>query len=177
MKFTKKLSSTGMWKNTSRWFLFLAILSHLLIPGLTVAQNSVIDKVVAVVGDKIITKSQLEEQFLSYSTKNEKVDPIQGRCKLLEQIMFQRLLLSQAQKDSVLVTDSQVEQELERRVKIFTNQFGSEQKFIEFYGKSIEDFKSEMRDNIKDLMQAQKMQSKITEEITVPPADVRAYYN
>jgi peptidyl-prolyl cis-trans isomerase SurA len=164
-----------MWKNFSGILLALALVLFSSVTG--IAQNDIVDKVVAVIGDKIITKSQVEEQVLSYSSKNEKADPADIRCKLLEQIMFQRLLLEQAQKDSVMVTDSQVEQELDRRVKIFSSQFGSEQKFIEFYGKTIDDFKSEMRDNIRDLMQSQKMQAKITEEITVTPSDVRSYYN
>ncbi|MCC6690771.1 MAG: peptidylprolyl isomerase, partial [Bacteroidia bacterium] len=140
------------------------------------AQKNVIDKVIAVVGNGIVTKSQLESQYLQHVSKAEKTDPYIIRCKLMEQLLFQRLLIAQAQKDSVMVTDAQVEQELDRRIRYFTNQFGSEEKFIQFYGKSIDDFKNELRDDIKDLLQAQKMQGKITEDISVTPSDVRMYY-
>jgi len=156
---------------------FLSLHLILFLPFAPQAQSNMIDKVVAIVGNSIITKSQLEAQFLQTPAKTDKSDPHKIKCKLLEQLMFQKLLLTQAQKDSVMVTDSQVDQELDRRVRYFTGQFGSEQKFIEFYGKSIEDFKTELRDDIKDLLQSQKMHAKITEEITVTPSDVRNYYN
>lgn len=146
-------------------------------PLLIIAQSNTIDKVIAVVGNGIVTRSQLESQYLQYASKNDKADPQTVRCKLFEQLMFQRLLLAQAQKDSITVTDAQVEQELDRRIKYFINQFGSEQKFVEFYGKSIDEFKNDLGSDIKDLLQAQKMQAKITDDITVTPSDIRMYYD
>src|ERR1051326_6546180 len=89
-----------------------------------ISQPNVIDKVIAVVGNGIVTKSQLESQYLQYASKETKMEPQAMRCKLLEQLMFQRLLLAQAQKDSVTVTDAQVDQELDRRIRYFINQFG-----------------------------------------------------
>ena len=153
--------------------LFFLLLLH----DVSVSQQNVVDKVIAVVGNTIITKSQLESQFLQYSARNEKNTPQKIKCKILEQLMFQKLLLTQAQKDSINISDGQVEQELDRRIKYFISQFGSEQKFVEFYSKSVEDFKSEMKDDIRDLLLSQKMQSKITEEVSVSPSEVRAYYN
>ena len=157
--------------------LLTILLSALLGSAVVQAQSNVVDKVVAIVGSGIVTKSQLESQYLQYASRGEKAEPEKVKCKLLEQLMFQKLLLAQAQKDSIVVSDAQVEQELERRIKYFISQFGSEQKFVDYYSKSIEDFKSEMRDDIKELLLAQKMQAKITEEITVSPSEVRAYYN
>ena len=152
------------------------ILFLLALPLIGSAQQDVVDKVIAVVGNSIITKSQLESQYMQYA-KGNTADPQMVHCKLLEQLMFQRLLVNQAQKDSVTITDSQVEQELDRRIKYFIGQFGSEKKFVEFYGKSVEDFKTDMRDDIKELLLAQKMQAKITEESSVTPSDVRSYFN
>lgn len=141
------------------------------------AQSGVIDKVIAVVGNSIVTKSQLESQYLQYASASDKTDPQLIRCKLLEQLMFQRLLLTQAQKDSIVVTDAQVEQELDRRIRYFISQFGSEQKFTEFYGKSVEEFKSDLGSDIKDLLLAQKMQAKLTEDMAVTPSEIRSYYD
>jgi peptidyl-prolyl cis-trans isomerase SurA len=160
-----------------KYYVLLFSIVMLCLPMCTIAQYNVIDKVIAVVGNGIITKSQLESQYLQYVSKNDKTDPQLIRCKLVEQLLFQRLLLAQAQKDSIVITDAQVEQELDRRIRYFINQFGSEQKFAEFYGKSIDDFKTELRDDIKDLLLAQKMQGKITEDVTVTPSDIRSYYD
>ena len=157
--------------------LFLWVIGSLNLFTPLYSQSNVVDKVVAVVGSGIVTKSQLESQYLQYAAHNDKANPEKAKCKLLEQLMFQKLLLAQAQKDSISVSDGQVEQELDRRLKYFISQFGSEQKFVDYYSKSVEDFKSEMRDDIKELLLSQKMQSKITEEITVTPSEVRNYFN
>jgi len=160
-------------KNTKHISLIFALLTLSLF---VTAQHNTIDKVVAVVGNGIVTKSQVESQYLQYVTQGEKTPPAIIRCKIVEQLLFKQLLLAQAQKDSVRVTDAQVDQELERRIRYFTNQFGSEQKFMEFYGKSIDEFKDDLRDDIQDLLVSQKMQSKITEGITVTPSEIRSYY-
>lgn len=155
----------------------LAIL--LLINISCIAQPDIIDKVVAVVGNNIVTKSQLESQYLQMENRHDKKDislKHKDICSLLNQLLFQKLLLAQAVKDSVTVTDQQVDGELDRRMRYFIGQFGSEAKFVEFYGKSIDDFKNELRENIKDLLVAQKMNSKITDGITVSPSEIRQYY-
>ncbi|HET8962722.1 MAG TPA: peptidylprolyl isomerase, partial [Chitinophagales bacterium] len=55
-------------------------------------------------------------------------------------------------------------------------QFGSEERFVEFYGKSVDDFKADLKDNIRDLLLAQQMQGKITSDITITPNEVKIYF-
>ena len=158
------------------------ILSLLLIIQINcISQSSnVIEKVVAVVGSNIISKSQLESQYLQMESKADKKNSGNAhidKCVLLNQLLFQKLLVAQAIKDSVDVTEAQVENELDRRMRYFLGQFGSEKRFTEFYGKTPEDFKNDLRDDVKDLMRAQKVQAKITEGMTVSPSEVRAYFN
>lgn len=158
---------------------YFFILTFFIVIASSKAQPGVIDKVVAVVGNNIITQSQLESQFLQYSgrTNSKNLSRHEMFCKLLEQSLFQKLLVAQAQKDSLDVSEAQVDGELDRRVRYFINQFGSEQKFTEFYGKSVDDFKTELRDDVRDILLAQRMQGKITDGLTITPADVRNYYN
>ncbi|MBA3706010.1 MAG: peptidylprolyl isomerase, partial [Bacteroidetes bacterium] len=63
------------------------------------------------------------------------------------------------------------------RIQYFIRQFGSEEKFTEFYGKSVDEFKADLRDNVRDILLAQQMQTKVTGDITVTPNDVKTYYN
>ncbi len=135
-----------------------------------------VDKVIAVVGSSIVKQSELEKEYLQYVGSDMDVTA-NTRCNILEELMYQRLLLTQAKKDSLEVTEGQVDQEIERRMRYYLMQFGSEQKFMDFYGKSIEDFKSDIREDIKNLLLSQKMQSKITEGITVTPSEIKAYFN
>jgi peptidyl-prolyl cis-trans isomerase SurA len=139
------------------------------------AQEKVIDKVVAVVGNNPILKSELEAQYQQMLAQQEAVNE-NTRCKLLEDLLFQKLLLAQAQKDSLEVTDAQVEQELDRRMRYYLQQFGSEERFKEFYGKSSEDYKADLKDNVRDLLLAQQMQGKIVNDISVTPNEIKSYF-
>lgn len=139
------------------------------------AQQKVIDRVIAVVGKNIVKQSELETQYTQYLSQG--MDPTENtRCTLLEELLYQKLLLAQAQKDSVEVSDAQVEGELDRRLRLYIQQFGTREKFEEFYGKSVEEFKEELRENLRDIMLAQTMQSKITGDISVSPNEVKEYY-
>lgn len=134
------------------------------------------DRIIAVVGDNIVKESELESQYVQYVMQSEDVSE-DTRCKMLEDIMYQKLLVAQAKRDSVEVSESQVESELDRRLSYYIARLGSEEAFTAYYGKSIDDFKIELRDDVKDLLLAQTMQSKITNGIAVTPAEVQAYFN
>ena len=140
------------------------------------AQEKIIDRVLAVVGSNIVIQSELESQYLQYVAQGEQPGE-NTKCKIFEQLLYQKLLLAQAEKDSVTVSDAQVESELDKRLRYYITQFGSEEKFVAFYGKSIDDFKIELRDNIKDLLLSQTMQSKVTNDISVTPSEVRTFFN
>lgn len=136
----------------------------------------IVDRVIAVVGDNIVKQSELESQYIQYVKQGEDVDE-NSRCRMLEEILYQKLLVAQAKKDSVDISESQVESELERRLRYYIAQFGSEENFESFYGKTIDQFKTELRDDIRDLLLAQNIQSKITDKIAVTPAEVKAYFD
>ena len=140
------------------------------------AQEQLIDRVIAVVGLNPILYSELEAQYQQMIAQKEEVNE-NTKCKIVEELLYQKLLLAQAQKDSLTVTDAQVEQEIDKRMNYYIQQFGSEEKFESFYGKSVEDYKTDLHDNVEDLLLAQQMQSKITGDITVTPSDVKNYFN
>ncbi len=147
-----------------------------LLAGTVMAQEKVIDKIIAVVGTNPILKSELEAQYQQMIAQQEPVNE-NTKCKLLEDLLFQKLLLAQAQKDSLTVSEDQVEQELDKRMRYYIQQFGSEEKFKAFYGKSSEDYKADLKDNVRDLLLAQQMQSKITADLSVTPSEIKAYFS
>jgi peptidyl-prolyl cis-trans isomerase SurA len=142
----------------------------------TVAQEKVIDRIAAVVGNNYILQSDLETQYQQMLTNQEPVNE-NTRCKIMEELLYQKLLLAQAQKDSLDVTEGQIEQELSRRMDYYLQQFGSEEKFVAFYGKSVEDYKLELKDDVRELLLEQQMQGKITGSLTVTPSEVKEYFN
>jgi len=139
------------------------------------SQSNVIDQIVAKVGNEIILKSDIENQYYQVLAQGY-VEEEDLRCEVLEELLFQKLLYLQAKADSIQVTDREVESELDRRLSIFITQYGSEEKLEEYFGKSISEIKSDFRELIREQMMTQKVQQKLTSDITVSPSDVRMFY-
>lgn len=137
--------------------------------------SQVIDKVIAVVGDNVMLKSDLENQKSQYLQSGYDVSQ-NTPCELLEELLFQKLLLNQAQLDSVEVGEAQVQSELERRLRFFINQIGSEEKLEEYYQKSIAEIKADFHDLIKEQLLVQTMQQKISGNIKITPAEVKDFF-
>ena len=140
------------------------------------AQNKVVDKIIAQVGDNIILLSDIENQKLQVIQAGLEVSPLMD-CNLLEQIMFEELFVNQAKLDSIIISDEQVDSEMENRIRVIQNKMGSREKLEQFYGKSINDIKDEFRSLIKDKLLAQQMQLSITQDINVTPKEVQTYFN
>ena len=139
-------------------------------------QGKSIDKVVAVVGANLILKSEIENDFQQRVAQGEATDG-DTRCEILEQLLFQKLLINQAEVDSVEVTEQQVEGELDQRIRYFIAQVGSEKKLEDYYGKSIIQIKADFKDEIRKLLLAKAMQAKITANVKVTPSEVRTFFN
>src|SRR5512133_3769881 len=99
--------------------IFIAILFVLIsISHNAIGQAKIIDEVVAVIGDKRVLYSDLEKGILQMKEAGDKVYD-DTRCKILEQLLVRKLLLNQAEVDSIEVTESQVEGELDNRMQYF----------------------------------------------------------
>ena len=136
-----------------------------------------VDGIIAIVGDKEILLSDLEGQYLQFLQEggNETEDL---RCRILEDQLAGKLLLTKAEIDSIEVTDDEIEAQLDRRIQYFTQMMGGQvEKLEEFYGKSVLEIKEDLRDPIKEQALAQKMRSSITEGVKVTPKEVKDYFN
>jgi peptidyl-prolyl cis-trans isomerase SurA len=143
----------------------------------SIAQGSkTIDKIIAQIGDNIILLSDIEAQKLQAIQAGVTIAP-EMDCQILEEIMYQHLLLNQAKLDSIEVTDAQVDAEMENRLRIIENQIGSRQKMEEFYGKTVTQIKKEFRPIIKDQLLAQEMERQIANEVSVTPKEVKKFFN
>jgi len=166
-----------IFRYTTRIFLLLLMI----VPGKALkAQmrgDSIIDGVAAIVGGNVILKSDIENQYIQYRVQGN----IQGtatsvKCQILESLLFQKLLLHQAQIDSIVVTDDQVENEMDRRMRYFLSQAGTPEKLEEHFGKSLLEIKNELRSVIKEQMQTEQAQQKITKDVAITPSEVKAFF-
>lgn len=154
----------------------ILIVILLISPIIGLSQGTVIDEIVAVVGDHIILESDIEKQAIQFRQQG-----YYGKgdinCEVIEEQLYQKMLLNQAEIDSIEVTEAEVESQMQRRIQYFIGQLGSEQKLEEFYGKSIMEIKEEFRPIIADQIKSQRMQQELTKDVDVTPTDVRKYYN
>lgn len=138
--------------------------------------QKVIEQVVAVVGDEPILESEVETQVMQMKSQGY-VSETDLNCEILEELMFQKLLLKQAKQDSIEVSSAEVDNELDRRLSVFIRQLGSEKQLEEYYQKSIPEIKEDFREMIKEQMLTQRMQEQLTSDVSMTPAEVREYFN
>jgi peptidyl-prolyl cis-trans isomerase SurA len=139
-----------------------------------------IDKIVAQVGDEIILLSNIQAAKLQQvQERNLEVKDINtlSDCKIIEDLMYQNLLLNQARLDSLPVSDEQVDSEMENRLRyIISSMPGGRDQFEKFYGKSITQIKEDFRIIIRNQILARDMQQKLTSSVSVTPKEVEAYF-
>ncbi|MCS7027774.1 MAG: peptidylprolyl isomerase [Bacteroidia bacterium] len=139
------------------------------------SRGIVLDEIIAVVGDNIILRSDLEREYNDLIMNGEQ-DNGSLKCEVLSGLLASKLLLSRARIDSVTVPDDRVERELNKRINLFIERLGSKEKLEELYGKPLSQFKIDMRAQIKELLIVQTMQNKITGNVQITPKEVKEFY-
>jgi len=138
------------------------------------------DKILAIVGkNKIILKSEFEQQAQQTAQQQNGGQPLTDsmRCMLLQEMITAKMLVEQADRDSLFVPDEEVESTLDNRVRYFISLYGSKEKLETMTGKTVYQMKEENRDVIKEQMLSDKVRSKIKTTIRVTPADVKNFFD
>ncbi len=139
------------------------------------AQPQIVDGVVAVVGNNIVLKTDIDQQFDNLKRQGLASDEGE-KCRIFEELLFEKLLLHQAELDSIEVTEEEIDLTIQRRLQVFIQQFGSQQRLEQYYKKSVLELKEEMEPFVRDQMIAQKMLREITSGIEITPSEVRTFY-
>lgn len=141
-----------------------------------ITESVVVDKILAKVDDHIILKSEMEVAYLQYLSSGQSLLG-DAKCRVLESLVINKLLLAKAEIDSVMVSEDIVESNLDQRMQVFVSQFGSEKKLEEFYNKTIEDFKDEFRDQVRDQLIIERMDENIASNLEASPKEVRKFFD
>ena len=141
------------------------------------AQKVKIDAVGVVVGKNIVLDSDIAKFKLELENSSEGKIKISD-CEMLEQLMLQKLLAHHAVVDSIVVSDAEVDSQVDRNIQFFSQEYGSLEKVVEAYGfNDIDDLKKELFGIEKENALIQREQSQITENIDVTPEEIRIYFN
>ncbi len=164
---------------TKRILRFTSSIIAIFIYSISFAQQTgtVVEGVAAVVGANIVLKSEVDLQYEGYLRQGT-IAPGFSKCQVLEELLFQKLLVHHAELDSIEVSDDEVDGNMDRRLQQLIAQMGGDSKKLEeYYNKSIIEIKEEMRPLMKDQLTAQRMQYLITEGMEITPTEVQEFYN
>jgi peptidyl-prolyl cis-trans isomerase SurA len=135
----------------------------------------VADKIIGVVGDRIVLKSDIDNQIADAKRQEMELPP-NADCYLMQQLVINKMLALQAEKDSLPVSDEEIEADIDNRIRYFIQQYGSKEVIEQITGKTIYQFREEMRNPIKENKLAGSMRNKIVDNIKITPNEVKAYY-
>ena len=153
--------------------LFFAIVSAAMAQGQSA--KVVADKILAIVGDRIILYSDIQNTIAD-AIRNGNQVPDNANCVLMEQALISKVLMLQAEKDSLPVTDDEVEADLDNRIRKYINAYGSQEALEEIAGKTIYQIKEDARETVREQKLAEAMQRKIVENVHITPAEVKTFF-
>ncbi len=134
------------------------------------------DRIIAIVGDKIVLKSDIVNYMDDMKRQGNEL-PENAQCLLLERMMQDKALILQAEKDSLPISDDEVESELDQRIRYFIMQYGGKEAFEQIAGRTIYQVKDDFRKSIKEGRLAKSMREKIVEFVKITPNEARDYFN
>jgi len=139
-------------------------------------QKVVADKITGIVGDRIILLSDIKNSISDIARQGGNI-PDNAECLLMDQAIVSKVLMLQAEKDSLPVTDEEVEAELDQKVRYYINQLGSQDALEQMAGKTIYQIKDDARESVKEQKLAAAMQHKIVDNIRITPNEVKAFFD
>ena len=152
----------------------ISVAFSLLVVSATMAQQKVVaDKIVGIVGDKIILKSEIA---IANEDIKRQGGQEQDECTILDGMLVQKALVLQAEKDSIPVTEEEIDAEIDQKIRYFEQQYGSKEALEQIAGRTIYQMREEFRQPIKEQRMAQGMRNKIVEGIKITPTEVKEYY-
>ena len=136
----------------------------------------VADKIIAKVDNYIVLRSELEGSYQNYLTNGGTASE-EAKCGLFSQLVINKLLVAKAEIDSVIVTDLEVDNNTDQRMNMILQNSGNSPEQLErTYGKSLDQIKLELRDQIREQLLGNEMQRKITKDLTITPAEVKRFF-
>ena len=157
-----------------------AIMSTLLFTGVAgFAQEKVVaDKIAGIVGDKIILKSELAQAIGDLTRQNNGQEvPGVTECTIMDQMLLQKALILQAEKDSLPVSDEEVEAEVDQKIRYFIQLYGGKDAFEQIAQRTVYQAKMDFMAPIREQRLAEAEKKKIVEGITITPSEVKEYFD
>lgn len=140
-------------------------------------RSEIIDRIIAVVGDDIILKSEVEQYAAQKQIFGFEGSEQELRENILEELISVKILYDVAKKDTTIsVSDEEVQRILDSRINPIIQQVGGEKKFEEIYNTTIADLKRHYRTEIRKNTLVEKLKNNYYSSVTVSRIEVEEYY-
>jgi len=137
----------------------------------------VVDKIIAKVDNFIVIKSELESAYQGYIAEGNPQSE-EAKCQLFNRLIMNKLMVAKAAIDSVLVTDFEVDQNTGQRMNaILQNSGNSPEELERRYGKSLEQIRVELREQIREQLLSREMTERIHKDLKITPAEVKRFFH
>ena len=167
--FTKKRFIPSLLITSVMCFLF----AH---PSFAQPKKVIADKIVGQVGDKIILRSDIYNSISDAQRQGAQLPP-NAECLLMERALIEKALVLQAEKDSLPVSEDDLDASLDNQIRGFIMQYGSKEMLEEVAGKTIYQLKEDFRQPFRERSLADQMRKKIVENVKITPNEVKAYFD
>lgn len=155
--------------------LAVAILAVFMVTA-SMAQDKVVDQIVAIVGGNIILKSDIERMHIDQQAQGVTSEG-DMKCEILENFLIDKLLVAEAELDTLIeVTPNQVNQSMDQQLAMYVSYMGSEKAVEDYFKKSMMEIKADMQEGIRNQLLSQQMKAKIVQDVTVTPSEVRYHF-
>ena len=161
-------------KNLLKKIIFVLCLS--LSSNVLFSQNKlIIDEVIAVVGNTPVLRSELDLLLSQLDPDVEITDQI--KCDVFKELIIDKMLIHQAEIDSLPITDEEVNDKMDNNLRFFERQMNNRASLEKYLGMSIAEYKKQLFSKVKSQMLLEKMEQKIQSEIKITPNEVKTYYS
>jgi peptidyl-prolyl cis-trans isomerase SurA len=157
----------------------ISLISLVSITNAQVKQGATLEKIMAVVGNDIITLSDVYGYLEQMKIQDSKVNPDDPdmQKKVLDMMINEKLVIAKAIEDSVTVSDEEVDQRWEYQLQRFVMKYGSEKRIEDIFGISIQQMRLEFREDIRKQMLSERIKQKNFSDISVTRAEVSDFYD
>ena len=156
---------------------FFIILPLMLAAGAQAQSARVLaDKIVGILGDKIVLKSDIANYIDDIKRKGGEVPP-DAECILLERMMMDKALVLQAEKDSLPVSDEEIEAELDQRIRYFIMEYGGKEAVEQIAGRTVYQIKEDSRQSVREKRLADAMRANIVDNVKITPFEVKIFFD
>jgi peptidyl-prolyl cis-trans isomerase SurA len=157
--------------------LYLITIVAMFFAVLPVNSQTLVESVVAIVGNEVIYLSDIENTVIEYKRSGSKSSVEELRCAVLEEQLISKLFLDQSRIDSIIITDDMVEGELNMRLNDAIRRAGSETALEGYFKKSMIEIRQDIRKALIEQETMREVQAGIAENISVTPAALKRYFS